>query len=71
MKKTETLKKYRAMKENELRAEYKSLRKEELLVALKVGAGKADDYSQISKLRKNIAQVKTLIRQKEIGADNE
>ena len=70
MKKVETIKKYQAMNEKDLKAELKSARKEQTLVSLKVGAGKEDNFSQISKLRKNIARIKTLIAEKENGASD-
>ena len=70
MKNTESLKKYRAMSEKDLISELKNVRKEQTLVTLKVGAGKEDNFSQISKLRKNIARIKSLLASKN-GASNE
>lgn len=70
MKKTENLKKYRAMKIEDLEKELKAIRRENLHYSLKVGAGKEDNFSQISTLRKNIARIKTLLMEKEYGAQD-
>ena len=58
------------MSVNDLISELKSVRKDQLMVSLKVGAGKEDNFSQIAKLRKNIARIKTLLAEKENGALN-
>ena len=70
MKNIENLKKYRAMSEKDLKSELKSIKKDQLLASLKVGAGKEDNFSQIQKLRKNIARIKTLLAEKENGVLN-
>ena len=71
MKNTENLKKYRAMSEIELKKELKIIKKEQLLVSLKVGAGKETNFSHVSILRKNIACLNTIIAEKEYGVRNE
>ena len=70
MKNTESLKKYRAMSEKDLVSELKNVKKEQTLATLKVGAGKEDNFSQIEKLRKNIARIKTLLAEKEYGVSD-
>ena len=70
MKNTEILKKYRVMKEIELKKELKAVQKEHAMCSLKVGAGKEDNFSQIKKLSKNIARINTLLLEKEYGAQN-
>jgi ribosomal protein L29 len=71
MKNTENIKKYRAMNGKDLNDERKKVMKEQLLVSLKVSAGKEDNFSQIKKLRKNIACLNTIIAEKEYGVRNE
>lgn len=70
MKTVETMKKYRAMSEKDLLAELKNVKKEQQLISLKVGAGKMDDFSQISKLRKNIARIISVLDEKMSGEAN-
>lgn len=70
MKNTESLKKYRAMKIDDLKKELKAVQKEHALCSLKVGAGKEDNFSQISKLSKNIARINTLLLEKEYGVSD-
>jgi len=70
MKNTESLKKYRAMRIEDLKKELKAVQKEHALCSLKVGAGKEDNFSQISKLSKNIARIKTLLMEKEYGVSD-
>lgn len=70
MKKTESVTKYKAMENKDLISELKKLKKEQTLCCLKVGAGKEDNFSQVAKLRKNIARINTLLTSKENGASN-
>ena len=70
MKNSENLKKYRNMKLTDLKSELKAQQKEHALYSLKVGAGKEDNFSKISKLSKNIARINTILLEKEYGAQN-
>lgn len=70
MKNTENLKKYQAMNSKDLLSELKHVKKEQTLISLKVGAGKENNFSQISKLRKNIARINTLLSSSENGVSN-
>jgi|GEM_PF-1203988 len=65
MKKVEEIKKYRSMDNKALEAELTSLEKELNLNVLKVKADKAKNYSLISKTKKNIARIKTIISEKD------
>jgi len=71
MKYAETLKKYRNMKKDELEKELASVKNQQTLTSLQVGAGKEDNFSQINKLRKNIARINTILMEKDYGAENE
>lgn len=70
MKSTEELKKYRNMEEKDLIAEVKKVRKDLFLTSLKVKAGKADDSANITKLKKNIARINSVILEKQYGVNN-
>lgn len=70
MKNTETVKRFRAMKETELVKEMKNLQKDYILTSLKVKAGKQDNFSAVTKLKKDIARVKTLLTEKRFGESN-
>ena len=61
MKSKETMKKYEGMKKTELVSELKHLRTDYTLLSLKVRAGKEDNISQVNKIRKDIARLKTVI----------
>lgn len=71
MKKSEELKKYCSMKTPELKAELNNIKQEYVLYSLKVKAGKVTDFSKINKLRKNIAQIKTVLNGNLSGDKNE
>ena len=71
MKQLELLKKYRAMKDKELVAELIGLKNNCVKTSLKVGAGKEKNYSLVSKLKKDIARIQTVILEKKYGANNE
>jgi len=70
MKNAEDIKKYRAMKEADLLAEINKAEREQTLASLKVKAGKEADLSCVSKKRKNIARMKTILTEKQIGVNN-
>jgi ribosomal protein L29 len=70
MKNTETVKKFRAMKEADLLKEIKSLQKDYTLASLKVKAGKQDNFSAVDKLKKDIARARTLLTEKHYGELN-
>lgn len=65
MKKTEELKKYLKMDVSGLEAELQGLEKDLVSDRLRVRAGKLENISAISKKKKTIARIKTLINAKE------
>lgn len=71
MKKTEEIKKLRSLDKKALKAELLKQKNEHVLVSLKVGAGKEDNFSQIKKLRKNIARINTILSEQMSGEENE
>jgi len=64
MKKIEELKKMREMNLEHLEKELVQSEKEFTGTKLRVTAGKMANYSQIDKIRKNIARLKTIINEK-------
>jgi ribosomal protein L29 len=66
MKKLDELKKYRAMSGKEISAELVNLEKSLTIESLKVAAGKAEDYSKLSVMRKTLARAKTILNEKEL-----
>lgn len=64
MKNQEQIKSYREQNAEKLGAELLDLQKKLANASLKVSAGKLDDYSSISKIKKNIARVKSIINEK-------
>ncbi|MFA5926841.1 MAG: 50S ribosomal protein L29 [Patescibacteria group bacterium] len=64
MKKVEELKKLRLMKHAELEKELSDTSKKASLERLAVAAGKNQNYSSLSKLRKTAARINTLIAEK-------
>jgi len=71
MKRLETLKKYRDMTETEMIAEVKSAKNVYTKAALSVQAGKEDNHSSVSKQRKDIARLSTIISEKRYGVNND
>jgi ribosomal protein L29 len=71
MKIKEQVKKFRDMKEPDLAAELKNVKKELALASLKVKVGKLDDISKIKKMKKNIARINSILSEKIYGAQNE
>ncbi len=65
MKKVEDIKKYREMKVDQLQALVLDLEKEMMHDTLKIKAGKMNNFSVVSKVRKNIARIKTIINEQE------
>ncbi len=61
MKSTEEIKKYREMKVDQLQALVLDMEKEMMHDTLKIKAGKMNNFSQIQKIRKNIARINTII----------
>jgi len=70
MKRAETIKKYRGMEVKDLITEVKSAKKEYSKSILFVQAGKEDNHSSVSKLKKNIARLSTIIAEKRYGVNN-
>lgn len=68
MKKSEETKKYKAMKETDLFKEAASVRKQAVLMSLKVKAGKHDSNSDVKKAKKSLARALTILNQ--IGENN-
>ena len=64
MKTTEELKKFKAMTAEQLVTELDAIQKKYQLTSLKVQAGKEANYSQVDKLRKDVARLQTLISEK-------
>ncbi len=52
---------------DELQAKEKEFREEEFQLRFKHATGQLDKTSRLKELRRNIARVKTLIRQKEVS----
>ena len=66
MKTTEETKKYKEMDIAQLDALLLSLKKELMGNTLKVKAGKMNNFSVVSKAKKNIARINTIISEKEM-----
>lgn len=64
MKKTEEIKKYQEMSLDNLKSTLKDLKKELVSNSLKVQAEKLTNYSVVSKTKKSIARINTLISAK-------
>jgi ribosomal protein L29 len=64
MKKVEEIKKYQEMSLENLKSTLKDLKKELVSNSLKVQAEKLTNYSVISKTKKSIARINTLISAK-------
>lgn len=64
MKKTEDIKKYRQMSKDALAKELAEHEKKLVQASLRVKAGKLDNYSEVSRNRKTIARINTLICEK-------
>mgnify|MGYP001797936706 CR=1 FL=1 len=71
MKITEIVKKYRGMKNEELAKELATRTDEFTLASLKVKVGKESNISLANKLKKDVARIKTIIKEKELGETNE
>ncbi len=71
MKVKEQMKKYREMKDSDLAAELKNIKKELTLASLKVKVGKQSDISQVKKIKKNIARINSIVTEKAYGVSNE
>lgn len=67
MKTKEMLKKYTEMNEDELNNEIKNLKEEFFNLRFQIATGHLEDNSKIGKIRKQIARVKTILRQKELN----
>lgn len=63
MKKSEETKKYKAMKEADLFKETAAIRKQSVLMSLKVRAGKHDSNSDAKKTRRSLARALTILNQ--------
>lgn len=66
MKSTEEIKKYREMKADQLQALILDMEKESMHDTLKIKAGKMNNFSVTSKVRKNIARINTILSEKGI-----
>ncbi|MFH1453267.1 MAG: 50S ribosomal protein L29 [Armatimonadota bacterium] len=55
------------MGQNELKEELKSLKEEFFNLRFQIATGHLEDYSKIGQVRKQIARVKTILREKELG----
>lgn len=64
MKVTEELKSLRELDADKLSAELLVAKKKLLSESLRVQAGKLSDFSMVSKLKKRVARIMTLIRDK-------
>ena len=58
------------MKDSEIVSEIRAQKKELSLNALKVGAGKLDNYSKIQESKKNIARLNTILNEKRYGVED-
>lgn len=67
MKTKEMLKKYTEMNEVELKGEIKNLKEEFFNLRFQIATGHLEDNSKIGKIRKQIARVKTILREKELA----
>ena len=67
MKTKETLEKMREMTPLELKDKLKDLKEELFNLRFQLATGHLDDYSRIRQLRKQIAQVQTTIREREMA----
>ena len=70
MKQVEQIKKMRSMKDSEIVSEIRAQKNELSLNALKVGAGKLDNYSKIQESKKNIARLNTILNEKRYGVED-
>lgn len=70
MKSAQDIQKIRAMKESEIVSEIKAKKKEHSLHTLKVSADKSDDFAKIDRLKKYIARLNTILKEKQSGAEN-
>lgn len=64
MKKVEEIKKYREMKVDQLQALVLDMQKVSMHDTLKIKAGKMNNFSVTSKVRKNIARINTILTEK-------
>ena len=64
MKKVEETKKYDAMTLDQLEKDLLEIEKKVAEAILRVTAGKLGDYSQVKKLKKSVARIKTFISKK-------
>jgi len=55
------------MNENELKNEIKNLKEEFFNLRFQIATGHLEDNSKIGKIRKQIARVKTILREKELA----
>lgn len=65
MKTIEENKKLREMKDAELQKELEEMTRKSALLSLSVKAGKAKDFSAVSKIKKTVARINTIIREKQ------
>ena len=69
MKVNEVVKELRALSSEELEARIKESKKELFDLRLKQSTGSLEQPSKIHELRKNIARMKTILAEKEIGGE--
>ncbi len=69
MKVNETLKELRALSDEELATKIKESKKELFDLRLKQSTGSLEKPSQIKNLRKEVARIKTILKERE-GAEN-
>jgi len=67
MKETKIREELRSMSGKELKSKLEELRRERLNLVINATTAHVKDYSQFKKLRKNIAQALTYLRQKQIS----
>lgn len=67
MKVKEQIKKYAEMGEQELKNELKNLKEEYFNLRFQIATGHLEDYSKINEIKKQIARVKTISREKELS----
>ena len=70
MKTAENVKKLRSMSPDALKKEHDSKVDEFTLTSLKVRVGKESNISLANKLKKDVARIKTIIKEKELGETN-
>ena len=58
------------MNDGDLVKELKKAQDEKMHIALKVGAGKDDNFAQIKNSQKRVARINSILREKQIGALN-